>query len=331
VMPGSPWKVEESVLEAYLMGKFNADWGSLPVSGNFGVRVVNNETTSSGFETVNGGAFQEVSIDNDYTEVLPSVNVMLKIGEDTQLRFGAARVISRPPLDELRATRQLWNTTPPPTGSGGNPMLEPFLGTQVDVSYEWYFKPESLIALAVFYKDVDNHIGYTTDPVVIDNVTYAVTGPFNGDGGTVAGAEFTFQMPFTQYFGIYMNYAFVDSDVNEFYPVTNPLPVEGFAQDTAAVDLWLSIVGLEARLGYKYHSPYTVIAGWNGGDVRELSQESLFDFSLSYQMNESFGIRFQVNNLSDEPLRISRDNNLQRLGSFDVYGRRALLDFTFKY
>ena len=87
------------------------------------------------------------------------------------------------------------------------------------------------------------------------------------------------------------------------------------------VDLWYSKIGFEARLGYKYHSPFTIIAGWNGADVRTLGEESLLDFSTSYQINESFGIRFQVNNLTDEPLRISRDNNTDRLGSYDVYGR----------
>ena len=44
-----------------------------------------------------------------------------------------------------------------------------------------------------------------------------------------------------------------------------------------------------------------------------------------------FGVRLQVNNLTNEPLRITRDNNLDRLGSYDIYGRRALLDFTFKF
>ena len=46
---------------------------------------------------------------------------------------------------------------------------------------------------------------------------------------------------------------------------------------------------------------------------------------------QAFGVRLQVNNLTDEPLRITRDNNENRLGSYDVYGRRALLDFTFKF
>jgi hypothetical protein len=44
-----------------------------------------------------------------------------------------------------------------------------------------------------------------------------------------------------------------------------------------------------------------------------------------------FGMRLQLSNLTDEPLRITRDNNTSRLGSCDVYGRRALLDFTFKF
>ena len=153
------------------------------------------------------------------------------------MRVGLARVIARPPLDELRASRSLWNETPPPTGSGGNPLLDPFIANQADVSFEWYFAPEALAAVAVFYKDVDTHIGYNTQPVTIDGTTYAVTGPFNGDGGGIAGAELTFQTPFAQSgvlrnFGVYMNYAFVDTDVKEFYPVTDPLPVEGYAENT---------------------------------------------------------------------------------------------------
>jgi ABC-type nitrate/sulfonate/bicarbonate transport system ATPase subunit len=47
-----------------------------------------------------------------------------------------------------------------------------------------------------------------SQPVTIDGTTYAVTGPFNGDGGGIAGAELTFQTPFAQSgigrnFGVY--------------------------------------------------------------------------------------------------------------------------------
>ena len=335
ILPGSKWIVDESMLEGYLMARFGGEETSLNFSGNFGVRVVNTESTSWGFETVNGGAFVPVEVENDYTEALPSLNLTFNLSEDKLMRVGLARVIARPPLDELRATRQLFNTTPPPTGSGGNPQLEPFLANQADVSYEWYFAPEALFALAAFYKDVESHIGYTTAPVTIDGVTYAVTGPFNGDGGDIAGVELTFQTPFNfipgmQNFGIYTNYAYVDSDVKEFFPVTNPLPVEGYAENSAVVDLWYNLGPFEARLGYKYHSGFTIIAGWNSSDVRSLGSESILDFSTAYQVTSKLALRLQVNNLTDEPLRISRDNSLDRLGSYDVYGRRFLLDLTYR-
>ena len=122
-------------------------------------------------------------------------------------------------------------------GGAAASLLDPFIANQADVSFEWYFKPEALVSLAVFYKDVDTHIGYTTDALTLEGVTYALTGPHNGEGGGITGAEFTFQTPFSgvfKDFGIYMNYAYVDTDVTEFYPSTNPLPIEGYAQDTAA-------------------------------------------------------------------------------------------------
>lgn len=334
VMQSSVWGVSEYVSEFYGKVRFAGELGSTPFSGNAGVRMVSTKTRSTGFSSTNGGALEAVSITNDYTEALPSVNLTFNLSDETLLRVGLARVIARPPLDELRASRSLWNDTPPPSGSGGNPLLDPFIANQADVSYEWYFRPEALVSLAVFYKDVDSHIGYTTQPVTIDGITYAVTGPFSGEGGGITGAEFTFQTPFSgafKDFGIYMNYAWVDTDVQEFYPATNPLPIEGYAQDTAALDLWYGRAGFEARIGYKYHSPFTVIAGWNGSDVRTLGEETILDFSTSYQVSETFGIRLQVNNLTDEPLRITRDNDPNRLGSYDVYGRRALLDFTFKF
>jgi iron complex outermembrane receptor protein len=334
IMQSSIWQVDEYVWEAYGKLRFGGQLGSIPFSGNAGVRYVSTNTGSMGYSSTNGGTLERVDVADGYNQALPSVNLTFNLAEDRLLRVGVARVIARPPLDELRASRSLWNSTPPPTGSGGNPLLDPFIANQADVSYEWYFKPEALVSLALFHKDVDSHIGYTTEPVSIDGTTYAVTGPFTGEGGGITGAEFTFQTPFSgmfEDFGIYMNYAWVDTDVKEFYPATNPLPIEGYARDTAALDLWYGRGGFEARLGYKYHSPFSIIAGWNGSDVRTLGEENILDFSTSYQVNQTFGIRLQINNLTDEPLRITRDNNENRLGSYDVYGRRALLDFTFKF
>tara|TARA_R110002167_G_scaffold36382_3_gene115191 strand:+ start:843 stop:3479 length:2637 start_codon:yes stop_codon:yes gene_type:complete len=333
---GSRWDVDEQVVEAYVKADFASQWGSTPLTGNVGVRVVSTSTTSDGFESVNGGALTPVSIDNDYVEVLPSLNLTFELAQNKLLRFGAARTVARPPLDELRAGRTLWNSAPPPTGSAGNPLLEPFRATQFDLSYEWYFAPEALFAAAVYYKDVDSHIGYSTQPVDIGGVTYNVTGPFNGDGGGISGAELTFQTPFSfipglENFGIYTNFAYVNSDVKEFYPAANPLESTGLAKETATVDLWYSNGRFESRLGYKYHSPFTIIAGWDGSALRTLESEAILDFSASYQVTDQVGVRFQASNLTDEPVRIHYDNSADRLARYDQYGRRFSVDITLRY
>ncbi len=332
----SGWSVDETVAEAYVKVDFAGDFAGLPVTGNVGMRAVQAETISRGYESVNGGALTPISIDNDYFELLPSLNLTFALAESQQLRFGLARTMARPPLDELRAGRTLYNTTPPPTGSAGNPNLAPYIANQVDLSYEWYFAPEALFAAAVYYKDVETHIGYATQPVTIDGVTYNVTGPFNGEGGGISGAELTFQTPFRfirglENFGIYANFAYVESDVKEFYPSNDPLESTGLARETATVDLWYSDGKFESRLGYKYHSPFTVISGWDGSALRTLESEATLDFSASYQVTQNVGLRFQASNLTDEEVRVHYDNNVNRLASDTRFGRRFSLDATFRY
>ncbi|WP_312570716.1 TonB-dependent receptor [Brevundimonas sp.] len=334
--PKSGWSVKETVAEAYVKAKFAGTLAGLPFTGNVGARAVQAETSSHGQESVNGGAYTPVSVDNDHFELLPSLNLTLTLAEGRQLRLGLARTLARPPLDELRAGRTLYNTTPPPTGSAGNPLLKPYIANQVDLSYEWYFAPEALFAAAVYYKDVESHIGYSTQPVTIGGTTYNVTGPFNGGGGGITGAELTFQTPFSfipalRNFGIYANFAYVDSDLKEFYPANNPLSATGLAKETATVDLWYSDGKLESRLGFKYHSPFTVITGWDGSALRTLESEKTLDFSTSYQLTSQVGLRFQASNLTDERVRLHYDNTANRLASDSRYGRRFSLDATFRY
>jgi TonB-dependent receptor len=212
------WQVEEDVIAAYLKFDFAGDAFGVPMEGNIGARVVDVDTSSLGFESVGGGPFEWITVDHDYTEVLPSLNLNFFASDELIIRVGLARAMARPPLDELRAGRFRDDpaVTPPPlTAFGGNPTLDPFLAWQVDLSTEWYFNDEALFAVSLYYKDVDLHIGYSTVPITIDGDLYALSGPANGDGGHIQGAEITFQTPFSfipalQNFGIYSNYAYVD-------------------------------------------------------------------------------------------------------------------------
>jgi iron complex outermembrane receptor protein len=137
------WSVNEKVYEGYGKLNFAADSvGGAWLTGNVGARVVHTETSSDGMQQDTASAFKAVTVDNSYTDLLPSANAKLDFGDGKVVRLGLAKVIARPPLDELRASRTLANWAPW-TGSAGNPKLKPFKAVQLDASAEWYFRPES--------------------------------------------------------------------------------------------------------------------------------------------------------------------------------------------
>jgi outer membrane receptor protein involved in Fe transport len=90
------------------------------------------------------GAFKAVTVDNDYTDILPSANVKFDFGDGKVLRLGVAKVIARPPLDELRASRTLATGRPTPAAAAIR-TLKPFEAWQLDASAEWYFRDEALV------------------------------------------------------------------------------------------------------------------------------------------------------------------------------------------
>ena len=343
-------KVAETSEEGYVKAEFATNVGDVPMTGNLGVRIASVSTTSDGYSSLNGnsGPFTAVSIDNSYTDILPTLNLNFHLTDEKILRFGAGIAVSRPPLDALTAGFTL-NTPVPgsqPTGGGGNPKLKPYKADQVDLSYEWYFHEESMFAAALYYKHLENFIGASQALETIAGTDYLITAETNGKGGDVEGLELTFQsrfyfLPgFLQDFGTYANYAFVNSDIKEFAPVyntsqtftTEPYPMVGLAKHTAEFDLFYNKGGFETRLAMKYHSPMIVSPTWVGTVLKQLDSETTLDASVSYQWNDNISMRFQARNLTDEPGRFTADNNPQNLandGGYQVYGRSYLFDISF--
>jgi TonB-dependent receptor len=332
------WQVKEVTAEGYLKTGFAHDIGGIPMTGSVGVRFEDVSTTSTGYQTLDGGAtFQPVRITNDYLSILPSLNLTFHVADDQLVRFGAAIATSRPPLDALRTGYTLNPLAiPTPNGSGGDPTLKPFKSNQIDLDYEWYFHDESLFSVALFYKDITTFVGIASTQQIINGTTYTISSPANGKGGNVEGAEFTFQsrfffLPnFLSDFGVYANYSLVDSGIKEFSPQFDPYAMGGLTKNSGEADLFYNRGGFETRLAFKYHSKFTEIPGWTASQLFELEPERTLDFSASYQWDENFGVRFQVSNLTNEVSRASSDNDANDLARYDVFGRRYLLNFSFR-
>lgn len=335
-------QVRVNTTEGYARIRFGTDLGSVPLNGSLGVRVAQVRTKSSGFLADGAGVISPVTVRNEYTDVLPSLNVTAHLTEDQLLRFGAAVAISRPPLDAITTGFTLSEIEPgqQPTGGGGNPLLKPFKAHQFDISYENYFHDESLFAVALFYKDLRQYIGVGQEPQVIDGVQYLITALTNTKGGDVYGLETTFQTRFyflpgiLKDFGIYANYAHVKSNVRELAPSSNPYLMVGAAKHTAQVDGFYSKGPFEARVAVKYHSPIVVAPTWVATAVKELASETMVDASISYQLTDKIGLRFQARNITNERARFTTDNNRANLagdGGYQVYGRAYLADVSIKF
>jgi iron complex outermembrane receptor protein len=114
-------------------------FGGMPLRADFGARVAHTKVTSQGFIAANS----YITAKNDYTDVLPSMNITLEPRDNFILRGGIAKVMARPTLGSLTPGGSVSATTR--TVNFGNPDLEPFRATNFDLAAEWYFAPESLM------------------------------------------------------------------------------------------------------------------------------------------------------------------------------------------
>lgn len=172
--------------------------GGMTVEGNYGLRVVHTDISSTGGAqfipdagiacTGNGGnpypgvveecailaqAPTEISGGSDETHVLPSFNLKVEVKDNVIARFAASKAISRPQTGLLRAYRNtrgdfslirdnMNNVTGATfnrfTQTGGNPDLKPVEAINFDASLEWYFNSVGSVTASLFYKDLDDII-----------------------------------------------------------------------------------------------------------------------------------------------------------------------------
>jgi len=167
-----------------------------------------------------------------YTDYLPSINLNFHLTDNSQLRFAAAKVMSRPAINRLASNasysinEDISSTdTGEITGSADNsPHLRPTYATQYDISYEQYFEEtDGAFVAALFYKDIGSFIQSTQieefdfsangfnvpetvdieDPITGEQLTVdTFNGSFstavnNEEGGYIRGVELAYTQIFS--------------------------------------------------------------------------------------------------------------------------------------
>ena len=349
-------EVDETDKGVFVQADFNTEVANMTVRGNVGVRYAKTEVESKGWQTItvkdDAGntttSYDYVTAYNDYDDVLPSFNLAIEPRDDLVIRLGAAKVMSRPTLGDLTPGGGVSPTTR--TVSYGNPLLDPFRATNYDLSVEWYFQNEGLLAAAVFYKDIDSFITSVTESIVWSDLglpdellqgaarptdVFQVTRKLNGEGGSLHGLEIQYQQPFTflpglwSNFGFIGNFTYVDSEVD--YGAAGKNRLTGQSKNTFNTTLYYEDGPFQARVSAAYRSGYLMsFPGGNGNSEEGMNATTYVDASMSYDISDSMTISLEGINLTDEYNDRYVDET-NRISDYRHTGREIAIGLRWKY
>ena len=295
------------ITSAYVMFRFDgANLASeLPIRGNVGVRYVETKRDVKAYtesELLIDGE-QRTSAKFDFTDTLPSVNVIWDIREDLMLRAAYYETIVRPNANSYTAASSVdvdpndWDDPLVDIDNVdielGNPYLLPFSSDAWDISLEWYNRAGSGVSVAYFQKDIVNGIeDRLLCPANISDISqldvYDFTGIITGQLAKVDG--------------VCLDEAGVEVIIEDSINNADGYTVDGWEigvlQNFDFLDNWMSGFGIRANL--------TKIDASEGPDFDDSGNRLPLEFVsettyniIGYYDAEDWGVRLAYRNRSE--------------------------------
>ncbi|MBA5608798.1 TonB-dependent receptor [Duganella sp. FT3S] len=361
------WDVQEKVTTSFVKANIEADMGDVSVRGNVGVQVQRtNQSSQSRYVDNSTGTTQIKPVDEGktYTDVLPSLNLAFGFDHQQTVRFGMAKQLARPRVDQLSSAFQMDydKTNFRLTANGGNAKLDPWRANAFDISYEKYFDKKAYLAAAGFYKKLTSYIytqtkdydfssfippGYVFSKELgaINTATGPFSAPYNGQGGTLKGLEFSGSLPLELVtksldgFGVQASATFSTSDIKIEDPsssIGSNIPLPGLSKRVTNLTAYYEKNGFETRISSRKRSDYVgEISNFaNSRTLRYVVGDNVVDFQVGYTFNEGtykgLGLLLQVNNLTNAAYETYTGTRNQQL-EYQKYGRTILMGANYKF
>lgn len=357
--PGNNRGVTEETKGAYLQVDAKGQVFGLDYAMNAGIRYVRTDQSSYG---INSGV--TVTVQRDYEDWLPALNIALYPHKDVIVRGAIAKVMTRPSLGNL---------TPGGSADGfnfrvtsGNPFLQPFRATNFDLAVEWYFAPQSIFSVALFKKNVESfpvavtrtgtfaETGLSADvlvpsspaalnPALQQQPIWVISTTGNGTGASLKGIEISLQAPFKflpgflSNFGGIANATFVDSTA--VYTQQGPATVPGGGLPSISVEntlyglskkqfnatLYYEDSRFSARASVAYRGPFTDGASGTGNVFEGYAAITNVDASIRYKLTDYLEVSLEGTNLTDAYRERWTDINALRNYENNRFGRTILM------
>ena len=302
-----------------LYGMFTFESGN--ISGNFGLRYVSTDVTRTQYELDgsplqdgdlarnNGYSYSLTDHTADYSDVLPSVNVVYELSENVVLRAAASQSISRPNYDDMLVTYSGFDDSNAlnQTARLGKEGLLPMKSTSADLAIEYYYGDGNLVSATYFVKSIDD---FVTSRILTDQ-SIGLVDPDGGDswnvemlensgGADIQGIELQIQHAFDNGFGVAANYTYTDAETpKDAFMDQLPIFTESSEHAYNLVGYWESDT-FSARMAYNFRSEYMVREGgfWYGNRMHD--DYGSLDLSLGWYATENLDVTFEAVNLLKE-------------------------------
>ncbi len=198
-------RVKEKIWAAYGQVTWEGQIAGMNAGLVAGVRYEHTKSSSTSLVAV-PGEIKWVS-DNDFTvvisdqnsyltdsgsydNILPAMDFQLELAHNLIGRLSFSKTIARPNYGNLFTSTSVGGPPRPisnggvATGRTGNARLKPLTSDNLDLSLEYYYKPDSYISVGFFDKRVHNFIGngqYTSDLFGLRDPSSGATGSRSGD------------------------------------------------------------------------------------------------------------------------------------------------------
>ncbi|MFK2889597.1 TonB-dependent receptor [Dyella flagellata] len=358
--PGNNWNMIERGRDAYVMANFKFD-GKVPISGNIGLRYVNTfeeflydsyniaditfPPCHIGTAGCEGAIFPPISRQDTRGAshvLLPSLNAAANLTDNMVLRLGASKTISLPTIDSM---------VPVPAISvdsfqiaEGNANLKPFSSINYDLSWEWYFRPSSVLSVAGYDKQIHGFIQQGSTTQNIGGYTFHVTYPVNASNGFVRGLEADYKQSldflpsFWSGFGFEINGTFSDGQTDaapQYNVVRTQFP--GLSKKIFNATLFYEKYGFSGMMTLNHRGRYVFDPNvWGYNTTEQVANgRNQVDMHLQYGFTPNLTVFADCKNLFNTPIvyseKLRNGPSTEYPGEWLLNGRTVMLGATLKF
>ena len=259
--------------------------------------------------------------EKSYSHILPNLNVRFDVNDKLVTRFAYTETIARPNFEDSAAfqliEREIEDGETALEAEAGNPDLDPYESSNLDLSIEYYPGNVGVLSAGLFYKNIDNFI---IQEEVQDNGEWdgfdEVVQKVNGGSAELTGLELAWTKTFK--FGLLLgaNATLTDAD--------DALPNQSDTIGNLMVGYEDRRISTRLSLNHKSE---TFQFFDNDLEVYQDTHNQL-DFTFKYAILSGTQIYFNAVNITDEPFYLYHGDSRYNY-QYETYGRTYELGISF--